>query len=87
MAKIIEITSSKIDDMYELVEDMLMSGGRLMSCLERMSEDMYGEREEYGNRYPRRDYDDMIGERRYGRYSRREYDDMMGERRYGRKGR
>lgn len=87
MAKIIEITSSKIDDMSELVEDMLMAGGKLMGCLEKLSDDMYGEREEYGNRYSRRDNEDMMGERRYGRYSRREYDDMMGERRYGRRGR
>ena len=40
------ITKSKKDKMADLVEDMLFAGGRLMSCLEELSED-----EGYNMRY------------------------------------
>lgn len=62
--KIIEVTENKVEKMSALVEDMLMTGGKLMSCLEHLSNEMYGERRRMG----RRDYDDleeMIQERRY----------------------
>lgn len=43
MAQII-ITESKRDKMADLVEDMLMAGGKLMSCLEELEEDEMQER-------------------------------------------
>lgn len=62
--KIIEITENKVEKMSELVEEMLLTGGKLMLCLEHLSGEMYGERRRMG----RRDYDDteeMLHERRY----------------------
>jgi len=44
MAKVIEITESKVDKMSNLVEDMLLAGGELMHCLTKLSDEMYGER-------------------------------------------
>jgi len=52
------ITKNKKDKMADLVEDMLYAGGRLMSCLEELSEDDsydMGMRGRYGNRYGMRD--------------------------------
>lgn len=92
MAKIIEITESKVDKMSNLVEDMLLAGGELMHCLTKLSDEMYGERGgnnmsggNYGNR-------SRYGERgNYGNRMRDDYDDddddwremreMIGERR------
>lgn len=81
----IEISESKIDKMSECVEDMLMAGGELMHCLEKLKEESgmgerggsYGNRGDYGGR-------SMMGSR--GGYGNRddEWDDddeMMGERR------
>ena len=85
--KIVEISSSKINKMSELVEDMLLAGGELMHCLTKMEDEMYGERGGSSR------YTDggMMGERRRmgmrydeGRYDHDEWDDMppmMGERR------
>lgn len=44
MAKVIEITESKVDKMSNLVEDMLLAGGELMHCLTKLSDEMYVER-------------------------------------------
>lgn len=85
--KIVEISSSKISKMSDLVEDMLLAGGELMHCLSKMEDEMYGERGGSGR------YMDggMMGERgRMGmrhdedRYDRDGWDEMqpmMGERR------
>lgn len=78
------ITESKKDKMSELVEDMLLAGGKLMHCLEELEdEDGYGERR-YSRRYGMRDGG------RYGmRYGMRDEDwddmDYMNERRYRRR--
>lgn len=43
--KIVEVKCDKIAKMSEMVEDMLMIGGKLMHCVEELSESsMYGER-------------------------------------------
>lgn len=47
----IEIDESKVDKMSELAEKMLKYGGKLMSCIEELSEESgMGERGGYGNR-------------------------------------
>lgn len=47
----IEIEESKVDKMSELAEKMLKYGGKLMSCIEELSEESgMGERGSYGNR-------------------------------------
>lgn len=47
----IQIEESKVDKMAELAEKMLKYGGKLMSCIEEMSEETgMGERGGYGNR-------------------------------------
>jgi hypothetical protein len=49
----IEIDESKVDKMSELAEKMLKYGGKLMSCIEELSEESgMGERGSYGNRGP-----------------------------------
>ena len=59
--RITEITDKKIEKMSSLVEDMLEAGGKLMLCLEKLSnEDMFGERSRERNRYS-----EMMGDRRY----------------------
>lgn len=62
----IEITDSKVSEMSELVEDMLMCGGKLMHCLENMGNG----RNRIGRRSPMPDYrdkwnDDDYDEDRY----------------------
>lgn len=92
----IEIEDSKVDKMAELAEKMLKYGGKLMSCIEELSEESgmgerggsYGNRNtggsgggSMGNRYIERD---GAGGNR-GAYGMREEDweddDQMGERR------
>ena len=67
------ITKSKKDKMADLVEEMLYAGGRLMACLEELTDEDsetgnrygnrsgYGMRSTYGNRF---DDDDEMNERR-----------------------
>lgn len=76
------ITESKKEKMSELVEDMLLTGGKLMHCLEELEDEEYGER-----RYGRRDGSYMRDGGRYGRRYDDEWNDMdyMGERRYRRR--
>lgn len=81
---IIQITEENIDEMSECVESMLKTGGKLMSCIERLKEDG-GESRSYGRRMSRR----MPIGRREEDYDRDgDYDEMMGNRRsrdaYGR---
>lgn len=62
----IEITENKVNEMSELVEDMLMCGGKLMHCLENMGNG----RSRIGRRSPMPDYrdkwnDDDYDEDRY----------------------
>lgn len=79
--KMIQITE-KIDKMSELCEDMLMAGGKLMRCIEEMSEmSEYGERgSRYGNRYG--SYDGNMRGTYGNRGDMREDEDYeMGERR------
>lgn len=66
MGYMIEITDSKVSEMSELVEEMLMCGGKLMHCLENMSNG----RNRMGRRSPMPDYrdkwnDDDYDEDRY----------------------
>lgn len=42
--RMIKITDSKKDEMSELTEKMLHYGGKLMSCLESLGDEDYGER-------------------------------------------
>lgn len=70
--KIIEITPKKLNDMSDITEDILLLGGKLMSCLEKMSDEMYGERRS------REDDDEDYNERRMSRRDREDYN----ERRY-----
>lgn len=42
--RMIKITDSKKDEMSELAEKMLHYGGKLMSCLESLGDEDYGER-------------------------------------------
>ena len=64
----IEITENKVNEMSELVEDMLMCGGKLMHCLENMGSG----RSRMGRRSPMPDYrdkwndDEDYDEDRYG---------------------
>ena len=84
------ISSKKKERMSDLVEDMLYAGGKLMHCLEELSDESeMGERS--GNRMGYRDGMGMRDGGRYGdRYGMREhgwdgYDPYdMGERRYRR---
>lgn len=88
----IEIEDSKVDKMAELAEKMLKYGGKLMSCIEELSEESgMGERGGYGNRGPggsmgnRYIERDGAGGNRTGGYGNRdedwEEDEQMGERR------
>ena len=77
MAKVIEITNSKVKKMSDLVEDMLLAGGELMHCLTKLEDEMYGERSNGGDRY-------RINYRNYDRNMERDDEDereMMNERR------
>jgi len=66
--KVIKITTKKLDKMSDIVEDMLMAGGDLMHCLEKMRDEMDDDREEdeeyHERRMSRRDREDY-NERRY----------------------
>lgn len=89
----IQIEESKLDKMSELTEKMLKYGGKLMSCLEELSEEGgMGQRGgqgggSYGSRYGERSggYGSRYGQR--GGYGMRDdddwedYEEMMGERR------
>ncbi len=77
--QIIEITESKVEKMSDYAEKMLKYGGKLMQCIEELSEgESMGRRERYYDDDDER-YDEMgdrggYGERRgvrgTGRYSR-----------------
>ena len=74
----IEITENKVSEMSELVEKMLMCGGKLMHCLE----DMGSERgSRMGRRSPMPDYRDMDKWNDYNDDDR--YDERHGGRRGG----
>lgn len=75
--KMIEITEGKLDNMSGLVEDMLTTGGKLMLCLEKLSNEIHSERRN-DTRY--RMDESMYGDRRGMRYH---DEDMWDERRYG----
>lgn len=78
--KIIEITDSKVAKMSALTEEMLTAGGKLMLCLEKLSNESYGERmSRRGSDY---DDDEYMHERR-GNMRYRDYDDDMHDKRYG----
>lgn len=73
--KIIEVKCDKISKMSEMVEDMLLIGGKLMQCLEGLEEySMYGERNmrmkdsRYGKMEGRHEEDDSMYERRGRKY-------------------
>lgn len=77
--RMIQVKTDKVHKISEMVEDMLLLGGKIMSCLEDMDgENYYGERSPYigykkqGGRYGMNDGDmrydepdyEMYGERR-----------------------
>jgi hypothetical protein len=75
--KVIEITEGKLDNMSGLVEDMLTAGGKLMLCLEKLSNEIHNEKRN-DTRY--RMDESMYDNRRGMRY---QDEDMWDERRYG----
>lgn len=80
-----QITEDKKTEMSELCEDMLRIGGKLMQCIENMSEES-GMGMRGGNRYGGgMRYEEPMG-MRGGNGMREENPEMMGERRdrYGR---
>lgn len=95
MGYMIEISESKVDKMSELAEKMLKYGGKLMQCIEEMSEESgMGHRGGqgdysggYGSRYGERGYYGSRGSYGsrggYGMIDDEEWDEMeeMGERR------
>lgn len=86
--RVIKIEEGKVDKMSDYAEKMLKYGGKLMSCIEELSEGGYGERDDDD------DWDDddddmgMRGGYRDGRgVSRGGYRESMGMRRNSRTGR
>lgn len=75
MSYMIEITENKVSEMSELVEDMLMCGGKLMSCLDKLSNG----RSRIGHRMPTSDYRERWNDDKYE-------DDDRYEERNGRRG-
>lgn len=67
----IEISESKYDKMAAYVEEILSSSGKLMSCLEGLTEGAYGERGRSGYRNDGYEPEYMTGER--GRSGMRRY--------------
>lgn len=45
--RVIELSDDKVCKMSELAEKMLRYGGKLMSCIEEMGGERYGERNRY----------------------------------------
>ena len=81
--RVIKTEESKVDKMSEYCEKMLKAGGKLMSCIEELSEGGYGERDDED------DDDEMEGMRggyRGGGYM-RDYDGYGMRRRSSRTGR
>jgi hypothetical protein len=81
--RVIRIEESKVDKMSEYCEKMLKAGGKLMSCIEELSEGGYGERDDedddgemegmrggYRGGYGMRDYDGYGMRRRSSRTGR-----------------
>lgn len=86
--RVIKIEEGKVDKMSDYAEKMLKYGGKLMACIEELSEGGYGERDDDD------DWDDddddmgMRGGYREGRGgSRGGYRESMGMRRNSRTGR
>jgi hypothetical protein len=82
--KIIKIEEGKVDKMSEYAEKMLKYGGKLMSCIEELSEGGYGERDDEDDDF---DDDDMGMRENYNRGNNRSYREDMGMRRSRRTGR
>ena len=82
--KIIKIEEGKVDKMSEYAEKMLKYGGKLMSCIEELSEGGYGERDDEDDDL---DDDDMGMRENYNRGNNRSYREDMGMRRSRRTGR
>jgi hypothetical protein len=82
--KIIKIEEGKVDKMSEYAEKMLKYGGKLMSCIEELSEGGYEERDDEDDDF---DDDDMGMRENYNRGNNRGYREDMGMRRSRRTGR
>lgn len=82
--KIIKIEEGKVDKMSDYAEKMLKYGGKLMSCIEELSEGGYGERDDEDDDF---DDDDMGMRENYNRGNNRGYREDMGMRRSRRTGR
>lgn len=73
----VEISENKVEKMSDYAEKMLKYGGKLMQCLEELSEgEGMGQRE-----YDEDEYDDEMGERGYGNRGGGGYSGGMGQRR------
>lgn len=79
MGYIIEITENKVSEMSELVEDMLLCGGKLMHCLESIG----GKRNRMGRRSPMPDYRDKWNDNDYDDDDEDRYDERHGGGRRG----
>lgn len=80
--RVIKIEEGKVDKMSDYAEKMLKYGGKLMSCIEELSEGGYGERDDDDDWE-----DDDMGMREGYRGGRSGYRDEMGMRRSRRTGR
>lgn len=80
--RVIKIEESKVDKMSDYAEKMLKYGGKLMQCIEELSEGGYGERDDDDDWE-----DDEMGMREGYRGGRGGYRDEMGMRRSRRTGR
>ena len=85
--RVVEISENKLNKMADITEDVLMSMGQLMSCISRLSDEMFGERrgDNMTDRY-------MRNSGMYNRYGNmgdhngdREFENMMNERRRSRR--
>ena len=82
------LTKSKKNKLAELVEDMLYTGGRLMSCIEELTEEDSEMALRDGGRYGMRSWSNRGTMGRRGRIDERDNDwedDEMNERRYRRR--
>lgn len=80
--RVIKIEESKVDKLSEYAEKILKHGGKLMQCIEELSEGGYGERDDEDDWE-----DDDMGMREGYRGGRGGYRDEMGMRRSRRTGR
>ena len=78
--KVIKIEEHKVDKMSDYAEKMLKYGGKLMSCIEELSEGGYGERDDEEDDWEEDDDMGMRGGMRGGYRDGGSYGNRYGER-------